>query len=52
MLRTINQNHRTEEETKLEKERDDFMNGILQQCLENVDSVANNSDVRSRLYTL
>ncbi len=42
----------TEEETKLEKERDDFMNGILQQCLEKVDSVANNADVRSRLYTL
>ncbi len=42
----------TEEETKLEKERDDFMNGILQQCLEKVDSVANHADVRSRLYTL
>ncbi len=43
---------RTEEETKLEKERDDFMNGILQQCLEKVDSVANHADVRSRLHTL
>ena len=42
----------TEEETKLEKERDDFMNDILQQCLEKVDSVANNADVRSRLYKL
>ena len=42
----------TGEEMKLERERDDFMNGILKQCLEKVDSVANNDDVRSQLHKL
>lgn len=42
----------SEEETKLTRERDDFLDDVLKQCLKKADSVANTDGVRSRLQSL